>query len=68
MDILLIPDPEIETEEVECNKRTGKEEENDIFRDLNLFKILTSSTKNIPFQTWLIQHVERFNIVIPAGI
>ena len=68
MDILLTPDPEIEIEEVERNKRTGKAEENDIFRDLNLFEILTSSTENIPFQTWFIQHVERVNIMIPAGI
>ena len=68
MDILLTPDPEIEIEEIERSKRIGKAEENDIYRDLNLYEILTSTTENVTYHAWFIEHVERINIMIPAGI
>lgn len=66
--MVVTPDPEIELEEVERNKKLGKAEEDDIFRDLNLYEILTSVTDEITYKTWFLQHLERVWTMIPAGL
>jgi hypothetical protein len=47
----------------------GKAEENDIFRDLNLFELINSSTDGISYsKEWFTKHKEGVIRMLPAGM
>ncbi|CAI2366817.1 unnamed protein product [Moneuplotes crassus] len=68
LNFILTPDPEIELEEVEQNKRLGNAEEDDVFRDLELPELLDFTVDEVTYHEWFIEHVARIVEMAPAGI